>query len=409
MERGAGRTRRRALRALPALAAGALLVGCGEADARGGWAGTVDTLASGAVGVSNPAGGVWEDGEEWSLVEELRLGSLEGEGPELFGRVGDVEVDGGGRIYVLDTQASEVRVFGPGGDHIATFGRPGEGPGELKQPRGLELGPDGDVWIVDLGNQRYTVIDSAGKLVEERRRFTGGNVSPWPGIILSDGRVIDVDLAFVDGSPTWTHTLHSPEGELLDTVPLPVYEGPTFRHTSETSRVAADVPFSPQLRLAWDPLGGIWAGVPEDYRVVHTDLGGDTTLIVERAYEPVPVTRAEKDAAIENMEWFTNQGGRIDRSRISDEHPAYQSLHADRKGHLWVVPTLPREEEATPETLDTPRPAVFDVFDPEGRYLGRIHGDVPVLRPLITGSHVYAITVDDLGVQYVVRLRIEGR
>lgn len=405
------RTRRaaRVARVAAALALSTTAVACGDVGGRGGRGGSIDTLADGAVRVSNPARGLWDEGEAWSLVEDLRLGTVEGDGPELFGRISDLEVDAGGRIYVLDSQTSEVRIFGPDGTHVGTFGRPGEGPGELKQPRGIEFGPAGHVWIADLGNQRYTVIDSTGALIEERRRFTGGNVVPWPGTILADGRVIDVDLVSTDEGLERLYTLHSPDGTLLDTVPMPSYDGPSFTHTSESSRISANVPFSPRLERAWDPTGGIWAGVPEEYRVVHTELTGDTTLILEREYEPVPVTGAEADAAIENMEWFTSQGGRVDRSRIPDEHPAYRGLHPDREGYLWVVPTTPREGEVTADNLYAPRPSDFDVFDPAGRYLGRMRSVVPLARPIITGSHVYGLTTDELGVPYVVRLRIQGR
>lgn len=51
----------------------------------------------------------------------------------------------------------------------------------------------------------------------------------------------------------------------------------------------------------------------------------------------------------------------------------------------------------------------FDVFDPDGRYLGRVRSEIPLLCPLIAGSHLYALTIDELSVQYVVRFRIEGR
>lgn len=396
-----------------ALAAGLAACEAGAPEVAGP---VVDTLPNGAVRVANPADGLWAEGEAWVLVEDLRLGSLEGEGPEVFGQIADLEVDRAGRIYVLDRQAFEVRIFGPDGSHLATFGRQGEGPGELKQPQGLELGPAGRVWIVDVGNQRYAVIDSAGGLVEERRRFTGGFVFPWPGTVLVDGRVIDVDFAFEDGTPTRTYTLWSPGGELLDTVPVPADEGATFTHTSENSRTSVSVPFAPQLERTWDPGGGMWFGLPDRYRVVRTDLEGDTTRVVERAWDPVPVTAAELEEALGNLEWFREQGGAVDRSRIPDHHPAYHELHADRSGHLWVVPVVPWAEEG-PEGDDEDadeipawvRPGVFDVFDPDGRYLGRVSTDVRLARPVITGTHLVAVTLDELGVSYVVRFRIEGR
>ncbi|HLL45922.1 MAG TPA: 6-bladed beta-propeller, partial [Longimicrobiaceae bacterium] len=140
--------------AVAALAAAA----CGGEPGRaaGGWAGTIDTLPGGTVRVHSPATGTWKPGEEWKLVEELRIGSAEAEGPELFGDVAALEVDRAGRIYVLEPQAKEIRVFDARGAHVRTFGRKGGGPGEFEQPAGLMWDPDGRLWVVDQQNARFS-------------------------------------------------------------------------------------------------------------------------------------------------------------------------------------------------------------------------------------------------------------
>jgi len=51
----------------------------------------------------------------------------------------------------------------------------------------------------------------------------------------------------------------------------------------------------------------------------------------------------------------------------------------------------------------------FDVFDPEGTYLGQLHTDVDVWRYaqlIIRGDNIYTVATDELDVQYVVRIRI---
>jgi hypothetical protein len=77
------------------------------------------------------------------------------DGPEAFvlGEVGDVVLSGG-RVYVLDVQAQDVRVFSTAGAHLATFGGPGEGPGELFRPKALTHRPDSEtVWVADEGRR----------------------------------------------------------------------------------------------------------------------------------------------------------------------------------------------------------------------------------------------------------------
>lgn len=380
---------------------------CGEARSEPAWDGSVDTLANGAVVVHNPRTGVWDETSAWSLREDFRLGKIEGDGPEVFGRITDFEVDRAGRLYVLDGQAKEVRVFDGGGRHVRTFGRAGEGPGEFGRPSRLDFDPEGRLWVVDLGNQRYSLYDTTGTLVEDRRRYNEGNVFPWPGTIFSDGRLVEVDYDFDAGR---TYTLHAPDGELLDTLAVPDYDGPEFLHVGESSRVSAGVPFTANLHRSWDGEGRLWLGVSESYRIARTDpVSSDTLMIVEREYDPVPVTDAEKDAAFERLSWFREQGGKVDLSRFPDHHRAYQGFYVDDRGYLWVRPTTPRDDEVTPETLYAAQPATFDVFDDGGRYLGRIESGMPLAAPVIRGEHLYAVTSDDLGVNYLIRLKIVGR
>ncbi|HSM09255.1 MAG TPA: hypothetical protein VLA33_09595 [Gemmatimonadota bacterium] len=54
----------------------------------------------------------------------------------------------------------------------------------------------------------------------------------------------------------------------------------------------------------------------------------------------------------------------------------------------------------------------LDQFDPEGRYLGRRVVSAPIQGvypgPIIRGEHLYAVTRDELGVQYVLRAPLGG-
>ena len=54
-------------------------------------------------------------------------------------------------------------------------------------------------------------------------------------------------------------------------------------------------------------------------------------------------------------------------------------------------------------------PAAFDVFSPDGKYLGRVQTPRSFRtrpEPLVRGDHVWAVTRDDLDVARVVRFRI---
>ena len=126
---------------------------------------TVDTLESGRIVVTNPFSG--RDQTEvsaWRLVEELRLGRFEGNGPDVFGDINTITVDDNGRIYVLDVGWKEVRVFDRNGRHLRNVVRDGDGPGERPYQPGLRWNlvwqPPNRLWVSD--RMRELAVDSLG-------------------------------------------------------------------------------------------------------------------------------------------------------------------------------------------------------------------------------------------------------
>ena len=372
----------------------------GEAGAASNWAGTIDTVAGGRVQVSNPEQGAWKEGEGWTLVEEARIGSADAEGPELFGRVVDVAVDGAGKMWVADAQAQEIRVFAADGRHVRTVGRKGGGPGEFEQMGGLEVGPDGRLWVYDPGNMRFSVFDTAGTFVTSHRRDQGMFMMPWAGGFDRAGRFYDAGGFLVGNEFALALFLHDSAMAVSDTLRIPEHEGDVFTLESGTSRFRAAVPFSPRLTWRLARAGGAWVGFTDRYAFHHVTMDGDTTRTIQRQFSPVPVTGAERDEAMEGLEWFTRQGGKVDAGRIPGVKPAYVEIFEAADGHLWVKASRAEGQ-----------PPVYDLFDPEGRYLGRLSlpegvADSDLFD--VRGGLVYFSVEDEDEVQYVVRYRIGG-
>jgi hypothetical protein len=391
-------------RHLPILIPVALLTlaACGgEGGAASDWTGTVDTLAGGRVRVASPEKGAWREGEGWKLVEEMRIGTVDEEGPTTFGSLADLEVDALGRIWAADDMAKEIRVFAPDGRHVRTVGRKGGGPGEFEQIGGLDRDPAGRIWAYDPRNARFSVLDTAGALVTSHRRDQGFVMMPWRGGFDASGRLHDPTGIREGEEFTQAMLRYDSAMSPVDTLKLPRYESAQFRLTRGESQMAASVPFTPGLFWRLSRAGGLWMGITDRYEVHHVTLAGDTTRTISRPFTPTPVTQAEKDSALARMGWFTSQGGKVDAGRVPSVKPAYGGLFEDEDGYLWITPSLPEDA-----------PLTFDIFDPEGRYLGRVDvpGEDDSVRPaIIRGASVYAIARDADGVNYVVRYRIDGR
>lgn len=150
--------------------------GCAPERDRHGTA-AVDTLASGVVRVSYTD---MVDVPVLQAREDFRLGTQEG--PAAFGQITGLAVDQrDGRLAVLDRRSSRVSVFDSAGKLIFRTGRQGSGPGEFRNAFGVAFGPAGDLWIVDPGLARYTVLDRAGDVVATHPRPLADIVIPWPG------------------------------------------------------------------------------------------------------------------------------------------------------------------------------------------------------------------------------------
>lgn len=68
--------------------------------------------------------------------------------------------DGG--LLVVDQPASRVRRFDDEGNRNGVVGRPGEGPGELRQPSSAVAGPADTLFVVQRGGPRLTAYGPAG-------------------------------------------------------------------------------------------------------------------------------------------------------------------------------------------------------------------------------------------------------
>lgn len=390
------------------------LAGCSGGEE--GWAGSVEPLPGGGERVRNPRQGLWTESEAWRLEPALRIGRMEGTGPDLFGQVSALEVRDG-RIYVLESQAREVRVFDATGAHVRTFGGSGSGPGEFGSPSGLVFDPSGTLWVPDGANARYARHDTAGALLEYRPRssiavFFGG----FRGGIDERGRLFDVDIVRADGGAGINPMMAAAGlggggreilrgmfavdgGEVADTVWIPeaVPAPEPFVASSGRGRMMLGVPFSRRMHFTFDARGHVWFGDSGEYRIVQQSLTGDTIRIIEREYTPLPVTGAEVDAWLANQDRFQEAGGRIDRSRIPSTKPVFDGLIIGEEGELWVRLVTDSEE------------TVFDVYDTGGRYRGSVvagPGLAPSPLPILREGALWAVTRDELDVPYVTRMRV---
>lgn len=345
----------------------------------------VDTLPSGTVVVSNPSTGRWDEGEAWRVEEVLRIGSLDGEGLETLGGISAVEVDDDGNIVLFDPLANELRIFSPDGLPQRSIGGAGQGPGEFQSVLGISYAPDGELWIVDGRNLRYTVLSQERELEHFPRSSRTGS-RPWVGGFDQQGRFFDqltevVDQALAD------FLIHvDADGQTVERFAIPRID---IARPQVGPGMSMTLPFSPSVIRAWDPTGGVWQALSAEYRITRVLLGGDTAMVLMREFEPTPLHPSQRDslsAAIQSLE--SQFGVNVDSEMRPEVSPILRWLTPDDEGRLWVCAT----------GLD---PCTeLDVFDRSGYFLGRVQmpealADVPL--PLIRDGRIYAAIEGEFG------------
>ena len=359
---GRRRTGRPRIALASVAAAGLTFVATAEAQQRAGGVTTRERLPSGIERVTNVLPD--DPAPTWTLVEELRVGSLDGDGPDAFGQLRGLVVLPDGGFAVLDSQAQEVRVFAADGSHRATYGGEGEGPGEFRDAHGLMLDPQGRLWVTDPSNNRMSVFDPDTGFVDSFPYRFSYYSYVFQGTMTADGRIVRPapggrGYEVYDLTMTLVESFSEPDERSRG---VPAREaaqerdrgGPfSFAWQSGDGRRAGfiNVPYVPRSSRYYDRDGTVWIGTHEEdpagYRLRQQHLAGDTTRIVEARKPHVAVSHDEREAAIRRIrESLRERGADTDRdwSKIPDVKPSIANLFTSAEGTVWVrTPFIPRD------------------------------------------------------------------
>lgn len=378
-----------------------------------------------------------------TLVEELTLGN--GSDADEY-RFTNAFVYGGrnGTVYVTDLRdptnvgdfRSDVRQYDRTGNFVRAFGRIGQGPGEYT---------GGVADVQELPDGRVLLSDGRGVLVYSP---TGEPLARWKAQASSAnmGSRILVDRAgFVSvysrqpGEPArYLHRFR------FDGIPVDVTPA-TDAFPAQERVGRAILPFTPRYVTTWSPLGYFVTARTSTYaidlRMPRASPAGTTGAPIWRPGDPVrsirhstavvPVQDAERADWRQSVTMFNRYGrGNSEWTwegpDIPREKPPLRDLYVDVDGRIWVQlsqparlnPSIPTPREPTGE-IGAARhrwlePLVFDVFEPSGRYVGRVRfpdgvGDTmlgPKIGFAIQGDTAWAVSYDQDDVPIVKRYRI---
>lgn len=376
------------------------LAGC---ESRGVSAGAHEVRDSAGVEiVSNFVSSGWSAEDAPRLVEELRIGAVEGDPRYMFAQLMGIDVDEAGRIYTVDMQAKQVSVFDPDGSFVHSFGRAGSGPGEFRTPLMVTVLKH-EIRVLDVGS--IVRFDRNG--TELDREGTGG-ATVFVHRLPNDSELLEWRKETLRmSSPT---ELEQPDdllvrrqvaGDHQDTV-LAIPAAQTMMLDGGTLRMQANAP-TPVWALAGDR---ILLAKSNEFRIEELSLEGELRRVFSLDVEPTSLSDARR-GEIERQ--TSGVRGVLERAmgvKVVDEAYPFNVV----VGGLLMGPVNTRWVNG----LDVRAPPgeeveyVWYIFDEDGLYRGPI--DLPArFTPFVTRhERLYGVQRDELGVQYVVRLRMEG-
>lgn len=396
-----------------------VVAACGDALSGSRWAGTM-TDSTGITIVANTESGMWRSSDMPAIEPEVDIGAAEGEAAYQFGNILGVDVGEDGSIYVFDQQSRTVRVFDAAGTFVREIGRPGSGPGELGiQSVGVLVGPGDTVFVPDIGQQRVVRFTRDG---QDAGTFpiplTEGVSIRW--VMTPDGMLVQQTRAIAAaGQAPPEHDyllLRDRDGAIRDTLlALP---------TGQSFQMQAGGP--PKMRLfeaepVWALLsdGRTVFGVNSEFSLRVYDGDGQLERIVRRPFHQSPVTEADRSAILLFIREAMNTQGAppqiaeqfLSTIEFADFYPAFASLLGGPDGSIWAQRIQTAEDVAAAggefSVQDIGGP-IWDIFDAEGRYLGELELPARFTPHKILGDGIWGVWRDELDVQHVRRLRLDG-
>ena len=218
--------------------------------------------------------------------------ATKGSGDDQLSSAADLAVDAD-YVYVADQSVNRIKVWAKDGTHVLTYGGGGSTPGRFQGPVGLDLTPDGLLYVTEFTNERVQVLqvgDGTGDTTAPDTAVTapvdGATVAAGPvaiaGTASDDVSVAAVDIAVQDAaSKAWLR----PDGKRGGFAWLPAQTSGTG--TAVTWTDEADLPAGRYgiTARATDAAGNRDTTRPWQ-RVTARDGSGDTTAPDTAITEP---------------------------------------------------------------------------------------------------------------------------
>jgi hypothetical protein len=335
----------------------------------------ITILAAATLCADAPANRLAAQTTETVLREpRVRIGVADGDAAYLLFGARQAQRLSDGRIVVMNSGTSEIRIFDSRGRHVRTVGRRGGGPGEFAGLQRIGLIRGDTIMAYDVNLGRISVFSPAGDLVRSHNvQPFANNVTPRAAGFTSNGHMLahtDFGRVFIPGEhrDTLTFGLLGPTGvpgAMFGRFPGEEY----FILAGGGAAVRRPVTFG---RNTYASARGdhVVIGSSDDFTIRAFDGSGRPLRTHTGERPPRPVQRSDVRAAdafyIDNM--WPQMRGEVERRIAEFPHrlsfPAFEDLLVGADGSIWV-------RESAPPGASERR---WSVYGADGALVRRVRG-----------------------------------
>lgn len=327
----------------------------------------------------------YQNGKAVLEVDQVIGGDIDDEEHYLY-RPSDLALDSQGNLFVLDHKGHCVKKFDAEGNHLATFGREGEGPGEMDRAFRMTVDSKDNVVIYDTSLRRFSFFDNSGTFLDSVHLSEIGHRSIFDFQLHPNG---DIYLRFSESD---LRRPESPARASVSRLRFDPYEEATVDSASiktihvirrEAGYTAFGAPFPQQLLWGIMPNGDIVTAHSEDYTIRF--YSPDLTLISEHKInrERPRVTDQDKEDYFD----FYKDDTQLALLRKSVKFPKYKphftNLLIDNEGFIL----LRVKEEDDQDT--------YDVLKPDGSYFTEVILPHLGRTAILSSGYIYNIELHE--------------
>jgi hypothetical protein len=262
------------------------------------------------------------------------------------------DVDSKGNIYCLYNRGGEncIYKFGKDGNFVDAFGRRGRGPGELSYGAGMSINNRDEVIIQNMFQTKLLILNSDGNLINE---IPSPSNLPYIKHMENENYFFSKTSRIGPQASQIVWSILSPKFEKIKDIEKQELHGNSRR-------------FSYELHKSYVTEENIYIGKrSQPYEVWVYDPEGNLKRIVKKNYKPIKLSDEYKKKSVNRSEERKKKGRRGPPGKfyLPEYWPAFLELFVGDTGWLFVM---------TYEKSKNPREFVYDIFNPDGIFIGKM-------------------------------------